>query len=152
MDHISIFSPFACWLGKGEKMLSNPFYIFYREIGKRKPKGRYIQGPISPSFDLVVGFESHNFTSHHRLCIKNQTCCAIFGKMVGTLVNTMCKNNFLHFGSTSHFIQIALKLLGRYSISQEISTRFLLCCALLWLYIDWFSHIHQAYFTGTVAI
>ena len=37
------------------------------------------------------------------------------------------------------------------SISQEICTRFLLCCALLWLYIDWFSHIHQAYFTGTVA-
>ena len=39
-----------------------------------------------------------------------------------------------------------------YSISQEICTRFLLCCALLWLYIDWFSHIHQAYFTDTVAI
>ena len=39
-----------------------------------------------------------------------------------------------------------------YSISQEICTRFLLCCALLWLNIDWFSHIHQAYFTGTVAI
>ena len=39
-----------------------------------------------------------------------------------------------------------------YGISQEICTRFLLCCALLWLYIDWFSHIHQAYFTGTVAI
>ena len=39
-----------------------------------------------------------------------------------------------------------------YSISQEICTRFLLCCALLWLDIDWFSHIHQAYFTGTVAI
>ena len=39
-----------------------------------------------------------------------------------------------------------------YSISQELCTRFLLCCALLWLYIDWFSHIHQAYFTGTVAI
>ena len=36
-----------------------------------------------------------------------------------------------------------------YSISQEICTRFLLCCALLWLYIDWFSHIHQAYFTAT---
>ena len=35
-----------------------------------------------------------------------------------------------------------------YSISQEICTRFLLCCALLWLYIDWFSHIHQAYFPG----
>ena len=40
----------------------------------------------------------------------------------------------------------------RYSISQEICTQFLICCALLWLYIDWFSHIHQAYFTGTVAI
>ena len=39
-----------------------------------------------------------------------------------------------------------------YSISQEIFTRFLLCCALLLLYIDWFSHIHQAYFNGTVAI
>ena len=37
-----------------------------------------------------------------------------------------------------------------YSIPQEICTWFLLCCALLWLYIDWFSHIHQAYFTGTV--
>ena len=39
-----------------------------------------------------------------------------------------------------------------YSIPQERCTRFSLCCALLWLYIDWFSHIHQAYFTGTVAI
>ena len=41
---------------------------------------------------------------------------------------------------------------NKYSISQEICTRFLLCCALLWSYIDWFTHIHQAYFTGTVAI
>ena len=40
----------------------------------------------------------------------------------------------------------------RYSISQEICTRILLCCALSWLYIDWFPHIHQAYFTGTGAI
>ena len=39
-----------------------------------------------------------------------------------------------------------------YSISQEVCPRFLPCCALLWLYIDWFSDIHQAYFTGTVAI
>ena len=39
-----------------------------------------------------------------------------------------------------------------FSPLQYIRTRFLLCCALLWLYIDWFSHIHQAYFTGTVAI
>ena len=29
-----------------------------------------------------------------------------------------------------------------HSISQEICTRFLFCCALLWLYIDWFSHWH----------
>ena len=51
------------------------------------------------------------------------------------------------------FITIILILIIiMYSISQEICTRFLLCCALLWLYIDWFSHIHQAYFTGTVAI
>ena len=28
--------------------------------------------------------------------------------------------------------------LCNYSISQEICTRFLLCCALLWLSIDWF--------------
>ena len=39
-----------------------------------------------------------------------------------------------------------------YSTSQEICTRLLLCCALLWLCTDWFTHIHQAYFTGTVAI
>ena len=43
-------------------------------------------------------------------------------------------------------------IIGMYSISQEICTRFLLCRALLWLRIDWFTHIHQAYFTGTVAI
>ena len=33
---------------------------------------------------------------------------------------------------------IQLQILHWYSISQEICTRFLLCCALLWLYIDWF--------------
>ena len=31
------------------------------------------------------------------------------------------------------------KMRCMYSISQEICTRFLLCCALLWFYIDWFS-------------
>ena len=46
----------------------------------------------------------------------------------------------LNSRETSH----TLLLWMRYSISQEICTRFLLCCALLWLYIDWFSHIHQA--------
>ena len=43
-------------------------------------------------------------------------------------------------------------IICHYSISLEICTRSLLCCALLWLYIDWFTHIHQAYFTGTVTI
>ena len=38
-------------------------------------------------------------------------------------------------------------------IPRNMHTVFvLLCCALLWLYIDWFPHIHQAHFTGTVAI
>ena len=35
------------------------------------------------------------------------------------------------------YIYVAELNIG-YSISQEICTRFLLCCALLWLYIDWF--------------
>ena len=57
--------------------------------------------------------------------------------------------------SNNHFV---LLLSNRFragagaTVSQEICTRFLLCCALLWLYIDWISHIHRAYFTGTVAI
>ena len=38
-------------------------------------------------------------------------------------------------------LDLELLALGRYSISQEICTQFLLCCALLWLYIDWFTHI-----------
>ena len=50
------------------------------------------------------------------------------------------------------YVYIIVCMIILYSISQEICTRYLLCCALLWLYIDWFSHIHQAYFTGTVAI
>ena len=43
----------------------------------------------------------------------------------------------------NHFSSISFLWL-MYSISQEIYTRFLLCCALLWLYIDGFSLIHQA--------
>ena len=57
-----------------------------------------------------------------------------------------------HKVTPSHWLGTNLESFLLYSISQEICTRFLLCCALLWLYIDWFSHIHQAYFTGTVAI
>ena len=36
-------------------------------------------------------------------------------------------------------IQTGANKASWYSISQEICTRFLLCCALLWLYIDLFS-------------
>ena len=60
------------------------------------------------------------------------------------------------FFSSSHrgtiWSKTLIDTIDSYSISQEICTRLLICCALLWLYIDWFSNIHQAYFTGTVAI
>ena len=48
--------------------------------------------------------------------------------------------------------RVTHKYISNYSISQEICTRFLLCCALLWLYIDWFSHTHQAYSSGNLTI
>ena len=76
------------------------------------------------------------------------------------IYSTSCETNN-HIPSTAwcHWLLIAYTSMPpsylhsvSYSISQEICTRILLCCALLWLYIDWFSHIHQAYFTGTVAI
>ena len=78
--------------------------------------------------------------------------------------NDMCTNTsvFLDSNQLSCIYNTYMHLILRaqphlhaqrwYSISQEICTRFLLCCALLWLYIDWFSNIHQVYFTGTVAI
>ena len=79
---------------------------------------------------------------------------------------TNCQHHFMHLfvaDSNTSYTQIYFHTIQSialsdksyhdiYSISQEICTRFLLCCALLWLYIDWFSHIHQAYFTCTVAI
>ena len=49
-------------------------------------------------------------------------------------------DNKIHQGC--ELIGVAHQTCKWYSISQEICTRFLLCCALLWLYIDWFSHIH----------
>ena len=57
-----------------------------------------------------------------------------------------------HIRNSQNVACVSNTHLSVYSISQEIWTRLLLCCALLWLYIDWFPHIHQAYFTGTVAI
>ena len=46
--------------------------------------------------------------------------------------------------SSAMCMSLVISSIVMYSISQEICTRFLLCCALLWLYTDWFSHIHQA--------
>ena len=63
-----------------------------------------------------------------------------------------CPKMYKYFAKDEVHFNNSRKQFFAYSISQEICTRFLLCCALLWLYIDWFSHIHQAYFTGTVAI
>ena len=83
-------------------------------------------------------------------------------RVIHTAFLTACYQSRRYFISSIQ-LQIAAALcfhvfffanigMDKYSISQEICIRFLLCCALLWLYIDWFSHIHQAYFTGTVAI
>ena len=61
------------------------------------------------------------------------------------------KHSLLHFFLCMIIQQaLASSTWMSYSISQEICTRFLLCCALLLLYIDWFSHIHQAYIPGTL--
>ena len=46
---------------------------------------------------------------------------------------------YIFFIGFSKIVNCASLLFWKiYSISQEICTRFLLCCALLWLYIDWF--------------
>ena len=42
------FSFFVWGLEKRKRMLSYTFSIFYYEIEKRKTKGRYIHGPLSP--------------------------------------------------------------------------------------------------------
>ena len=60
--------------------------------------------------------------------------------------NCLCHYEFLAV-SYIHGCPMGTVVIDRsYSISQEICTRFLLCCALLWLYIDWFSHIHHGFF------
>ena len=91
-------------------------------------------------------------------CLINHLCVVRFseqGILICNLLTQMAKvDEILHHGSqgSPYPTDPKLWLPMTYSISQETCTRFLLCCALLWLYIDWFSHIHQAYFTGTVAI
>ena len=79
--------------------------------------------------------------------IKGLRCTGFLGgnshyEYLSTAVEKVCTNIKI----------IAASFVFNVQYTQEICTRFLLCCALLWLYIDWFSHIHQAYFTGTVAI
>ena len=71
-----------------------------------------------------------------------------------TVWNDTCLQIINHYSLYTMPKEDKCSLLGhfQYSISQEICTRLMLCCGLLWLYIDWFSYIPQAYFTGTVAI
>ena len=57
--------------------------------------------------------------------------------------------HFIHWNSLENAIRtLAACLFMLQYIPRNMHTVF----ALLWLYIDWFSHIHQAYFTGTVSI
>ena len=99
-------------------------------------------------------------TMHNTSTIRDHTLCvtvAGIGQCNANVNNVVVwQNNLLlcliFFGVASVAQSHMNELIHTYGISQEICTRFLLCCALLWLYIDWFSHIHQAYFTGTVAI
>ena len=74
-------------------------------------------------------------------CLNGQPQLLTGFRTILTLLQFKCTNLLLW-----------LKRYSKYIISKEICTRFLLCCALLCLYIDWFSHIHLDYFTGTVAI
>ena len=88
------------------------------------------------------------------------TCKTILILIITPVINMLKKRALTSSQQNRPFVILSIPLNNFqsiehtywYSISQEICTRFLLCCALLWLYIDWFSHIHQAYFTGTVAI
>ena len=92
----------------------------------------------SALYSLSVGLHLCNF-------IAIASCLASSG--LNLLIIDFLHTSLLKLTKHCHNLQQCT-----YSISQEICTRFLLCCALLWLYIDWFPHIHQAYFTGTVAI
>ena len=71
-----------------------------------------LYGHMSPSFDLVVVFECNDYTPYITTIfhVENRTCGANLRKLVGTVVNTIYKSYVLHFGLTSHLIQVALKL------------------------------------------
>ena len=86
--------------------------------------------------------------SNQRRKHSSNICCNI----INSLMSVIYFHATMNLGVLNACVTLVPLTWQWYSISQEICTRFLLCCALLWLYIDWFSHIHQAYFTGTVAI
>ena len=100
----------------------------------------------------------HPSTLYHLISINIVRCsCRPYDTMVVKYIQNVIRVHAqLIIQSTPNWRQNMAIILGNvamyYSISQEICTRLLLGCALLWLYIDWFSHIHQAYFTGTVVI
>ena len=102
---------------------------------------RPVTRKVFPFYDVIMQFL---LTFPRRLNIKNQN-----GKKRPYIVYWISPFSLM---TVIYTTVIKVQIMIVYSISQEICTRFLLCCALLWLYIDWFSHIHQAYFTGTVAI
>ena len=91
----------------------------------------------------AIQLEIHSFKLHNQKQHPLLAFWIVYGR---SLMNSLQKN-YHEILRINWYSSLCI-----YSISQEICTRLLLCCALLWLYIDWFSHIHQAYFTGTVPI
>ena len=109
-----------------------------------------ITEPLHVSFSNSFGIFVNSFMTFfyfRDICFHNMDPCCFDRHLFRILKNVPISLLRISFIYTHTHIYIYI-----YSISQEICPRFLLCCALLWLYIDWFSHTHQAYFTGTVAI
>ena len=100
-----------------------PCYLgWFGETGARWEMGQVGHMAISRNpliwwLCLKVMIISHTTTL---LCIKNHACCTILMKMLGSFVNTKQKSSFLHFDLTSHFVQVALKLLKVVIPVQEI--------------------------------
>ena len=114
--------------------LNDPPCINIFEIKKINEKNVLLKKPLSPKAEIL----------YFGIADVSKANCDLIG-------SCCCFYLFIHSFIYSYLTHLTWKC-PTYSISQEICTRFLLCCALLWLYISWFSHIHQAYFTGTVAI
>ena len=125
-----------CWLLIEKKTFSTWYTLIYE---------------IDVLNNNVISSGSGYWTHHHKL-MKRCTCLVLL-LYLNTINDFKKKYRISNFAWRLIQYLYAVKIyMVIYSIPQEICTRFLLCCTLLWLYIDWFSHIHQAYFTGTVAI